>query len=433
MDDTAKKKIVVIGGGFAGLNFVKHIDKKKYDVTLLDRNNFHSFPPLFYQVAAAGVDASSICFPLRRELRKYRKKATSGLIFNMTRVKAIDTTAHTVTTEEETINYDYLIIAAGTTNNFFGMPQLRDTVYTLKSISEAIRCRNDIIDRLERACMEPDAEKRRRMLSFVVIGGGPTGVEVAGALGEMKRYILPREYRQIDQSEISITLVEGASRVLGAMTERSSKDAAHYLESLMVNVKLGHNMKEYKDNTITLDNDETIPASLVIWTAGVKGVDFEFTGDTVKPGRGNRIEVDEFCRVKGVNDVYALGDIALMSTSQYPNGHPQLAQVAIQQGVMVAHDLNRGNTDKPFQYNDKGTMATVGRNRAVVDLHHIHFHGFFAWLTWMFVHLMSLLGMRNKVSVLIDWIWSYCTYSSSTRLLMHPGRYPLRHRGEWQQ
>lgn len=433
METLNKKKIVVIGGGFAGLNFVKHIDKKKFDVTLIDRNNFHSFPPLFYQVAAAGVDASSICFPMRRELRKYRKKAGSGLIFNMTRAKAIDTTAHTVTTEEETISYDYLIIAAGTTNNFFNMPQLRDTVYTIKSISEAIRCRNDIIDRLERACMEPDPVKRRHMLSFVVIGGGPTGVEVAGALGEMKRYILPREYRQISQDEISITLVEGASKVLGAMSEKSSADARKYLKSLMVDVRLEHNMKEYSDNTITLDNGEIIPASMVIWTAGIKGVDFEFIGETIKPGRGNRIEVDEYCRVKGVDDVYALGDIALMSTLRYPGGHPQLAQVAIQQGLMVAHDLNRGTVDKPFDYNDKGTMATVGRNRAVVDLHHIHFKGFFAWLTWMFVHLISLLGMRNKVSVLVDWIWAYFTYSNSTRLLMHPGRYPLRHRGEWNQ
>lgn len=428
-----KEHIVVIGGGFAGLNFVKHIDKKKYDVTLLDRNNFHSFPPLFYQVAAAGVDASSICFPLRRELRKYRKKAGSGLVFNMTRVKAIDTNLHTVTTDEETIRYDKLVIAAGTTNNFFGMPELRDTVYTLKSISEAIRCRNDIMDRLERACMEHDPVKRRHMLSFVVIGGGPTGVEVAGALGEMKRYVLPREYRQIDQSEISITLVEGASKVLGAMSEKSSAEAAEYLKSLMVNVRLGHNMKEYKDYMITLDNDEQIPASMVIWTAGVKGVDFDFVGNTITPGRGARIEVDEYCRVKGVADVYALGDIALMTTDDYPHGHPQLAQVAIQQAAMVARDLNRGATDKPFRYNDKGTMATVGRNRAVVDLHHVHFRGFFAWLTWMFVHLMSLLGMRNKVSVLVDWVWAYFTYSSSTRLLMHPGRYPLRRRGEWNQ
>lgn len=426
MDTSAKKKIVVIGGGFAGLNFVKRIDKKKYDVTLIDRNNFHSFPPLFYQVASAGIDASGICFPLRRELRKYRD--AEGLFFNMTRAKAIDTENHTITTEEETIQYDKLIIAAGTTNNFFNMPELRDSVYTLKSISEAIRCRNDIMDRLERACMERDPEKRRRMLSFVVIGGGPTGVEVAGALGEMKRYVLPREYRQIHQDEVSITLIEGTDRVLRTMTEKSSAEAAKYLDALMVQVKLGHNMKKYSDDIVTLDNNEEIPASMLIWTAGVKGVDFDFIGDTVKPARGNRIEVDQYCRVKGAKDVYALGDIALMVTPEYPAGHPQLAQVAIQQAIMVARDINRGKVTEGFKYKDKGTMATVGRNRAVVDLNHIHFKGFFAWLTWMVVHLMSLLGMRNKVSVFIDWIWDYFTYSSSTRLLMHPGKYPLRKR-----
>lgn len=426
METSVKKKIVVIGGGFAGLNFVKRIDKEKFEVTLIDRNNFHSFPPLFYQVAAAGIDASSICFPLRRELRKYRN--ADGLFFNMARVRTIDTENHTVTTDEETINYDKLIIAAGTTNNFFNMPELRDSVYTLKSISEAIRCRNDIMDRLERACMEHDPEKRRRMLSFVVIGGGPTGVEVAGAIGEMKRYVLPREYRQIAQDEVSITLIEGTDRVLRTMSEKSSAEAAGYLDSLMVQVKLGHNMKQYRDDIVTLDNDEEIPAAMLIWTAGVKGVDFEFKGDTVRPARGNRIEVDQYCRVKGTNDVYALGDIALMTTPDYPAGHPQLAQVAIQQAIMVARDINRGKVTGGFRYKDKGTMATVGRNRAVVDLNHIHFKGFFAWLTWMVVHLLSLLGMRNKVSVFVDWVWDYFTYSSSTRLLMHPGKYPLRKR-----
>lgn len=426
MGTDSKKKIIVIGGGFAGLNFMKRIDKNRFDVTLIDRNNFHSFPPLFYQVASAGIDPGSICFPLRRELRKYKK--AGGLTFHMTRARTIDTGLKTVTTDEEVLHYDKLIIAAGSTNNFFNMPWLRDNVYTLKSIAEANRCRNHIMDRLEKACMESDPEKRRAMLSFVVIGGGPTGVEVAGAIGEMKRYVLPREYRQIGQDEISITLVEGAPRVLPTMSERASANAADYLQALMVNVKLGHNMKTYENDVIQLDNGEMLPATTVIWTAGVKGVDFEFINDTVKPDRGNRIKVDPYCRVEGVNDVYALGDIALMQLPDYPAGHPQVAQVAIQQAVMVARDINRGKVTEAFKYNDKGSMATVGRNRAVVDLRHLHFKGFFAWLTWMIVHLMSLLGMRNKVSVFIDWIWNYVTYSSSTRVLMHTAKYPLRKR-----
>ena len=428
-NDTARETIVVIGGGFAGLNFVKKIDKKKYRVILLDRNNYHSFPPLFYQVVSAGIDPSGISFPLRRELRK--RSMRKRVSFNMTRARKIDTDAHLVVTDDETLHYDKLVIAAGTTNNFFNMPELVDTVYTLKSTAEAIRCRNDILDRLERASIETDPEKRRALLSFVVIGGGPTGVEVAGALGEMKRYVLQREYPQIMQGEVSITLIEGSDRVLRTMSERSSAEAAEYLKSLMVNVVLGHNMKNYTGGKVTLDNDRVVEASMVIWTAGVKGVDFMFANDTVRPGRGNRFEVDEHCRVKGVDDVYALGDIALMITPDYPAGHPQLAQVAIQQAKLVAKELNKGVTTEGFKYKDKGTMATVGRNRAVVDLKHIHFKGWFAWVTWMVIHLLSLLGMRNKVSVFIDWVWSYFTYSSSTRLLMHPCKYPLRKR--WQK
>lgn len=426
--DSSRKTIVVIGGGFAGVNFVKKIDKKKYRVILLDRNNFHSFPPLFYQVATAGIDPASISFPLRRELRKH--SMSKHVTFNMTAVREIDTERHVVITDDEEVNYDILVIAAGTTNNFFNMPELVDTVYTLKSTAEAIRCRNDILDRLERASMEADRVKRRKLLNFVIVGGGPTGVEVAGALGEMKRYILRREYPQIALDDINITIVEGAPRVLGAMTQKSSTEAEGYLKSLMVNIVLGHNMKAYADGKVTLDDGTEMDASMVIWTAGVKGVEFKFTNDTVKPSRGSRLEVDEHCRVKGVDDVYALGDIALMTTADYPKGHPQLAQVAIQQARMTARDLNRGEAKDGFVYNDKGTMATVGRNRAVVDLKHIHFKGWFAWVTWLAVHLISLLGMRNKVSVFIDWVWSYFTYSSSARVLLHPAKYPLRKRWE---
>lgn len=425
-NNSSRETIIVIGGGFAGLNFAKKISKKKYEILLLDRNNFHSFPPLFYQVATAGIDPAGISFPLRREIRKHSMR--NSVTFNMSEVHEINTQAHLVITDNETLHYDKLVIAAGTTNNFFNMPELVDTVYTLKSTAEAIRCRNDILDHLERASMEKDAKKRRKLLNFIVIGGGPTGVEVAGALGEMKRYVLPREYPQISQDEINITIIEGSDRVLRTMSDKSSAEAAEYLNALMVNIQLGHNMKEYKDEKVTLDDGSQLDASMVIWTAGVKGVPFKFTNNTIIPGRGGRIEVDEHCRVNGVDDVYALGDIALMVTPEYPAGHPQLAQVAIQQAHMLAADLNRGSSDKPFVYNDKGTMATVGRNRAVVDLPHVHFKGWFAWITWLAVHLISLLGMRNKVSVFIDWVWSYFTYSSSARVLLHPCKYPLRKR-----
>lgn len=423
-----KEKIVVIGGGFAGLNFAKKIDKKKYEVLIIDRNNYHSFPPLFYQVVSGGIEPSGISFPLRREITK--RSMRNGVSFNMATVKEIDTEAHTVTTDIETVGYDKLVIAAGTTNNFFNMPQLEDSVYTLKSTSEAIRCRNDILKLLEKASVESDRAKRAKLLNFVIIGGGPSGVEVAGALGEMKRYILPREYPHLDREEVTITLIEGSDRVLRTMSQRSSAEARGYLESLMVNVRLNHNMKSYDGNTITLDNDDKIDAALVIWTAGVKGESFKFAGDRIVPSRGNRIVTDGHCRVKGVDDVYAVGDIALMQTDSTPNGHPQLAQVALQQGAMVARDLNRGVPGKEFRYKDKGTMATVGRNRAVVDLKHVHFKGWFAWVTWMAVHILSLLGMRNKVSVFIDWVWCYFTYSNSTRVLLFPSRNPTQASGK---
>lgn len=417
-----KEKVVVIGGGFAGLNFAKKIDKKKFEVLIIDRNNYHSFPPLFYQVVSGGIEPSGISFPLRREITKRSMKR--GVAYNMATVREIDTDAHTVTTDVGTVSYDKLVIAAGTTNNFFNMPQLSDSVYTLKSTAEAIRTRNDILKLLEKASMETDPAKRAALLNFVIIGGGPSGVEVAGALGEMKRYILPREYPHLDREEVNITLIEGSDRVLRTMSEKSSAEAKRYLESLLVNVKLNHNMKSYADNVITLDNDEKVDASMVIWTAGVKGESFTFANDRVTAGRGNRIVTDGHCRVKGVDDVYAVGDISLMQSESAPNGHPQLAQVALQQGAMVARDLNRGSVKKEFHYKDKGTMATVGRNRAVVDLKHVHFKGWFAWVTWMAVHILSLLGMRNKVSVFIDWVWCYFTYSNSTRVLLFPSDKP---------
>lgn len=430
-----KKRVVVIGGGFAGLNFVKHLDLKYFDVTLVDRNNYHSFPPLFYQVASSGLDPSSICFPLRRELRK---RHGTRVKFNMGIVSRIDTVRKYVHTSLDDIPYDILIVAAGTTNNFFNMPQLAKSVYTLKSTPEALRCRNDILGILERAAVAQSSEERRKLLSFVVIGGGPTGVEIAGAIGEMKRYVLPREYPTIPQDDFSVTIVEGADRLLKVMSDESSVSAEKELQSLMVSVKLGVNVKEYdpKKETVELADGSILPASVVIWTAGVTATPFKWETDRVADGvpefigHGGRLKTDSHCRVDGFDNIYALGDISLMDGDKaFPQGHPQLAQVALQQGKLVAENLNnamRGKQQKVkgFEYNDKGSMATVGRNRAVVDLKHLHFHGFSAWLVWMFIHLISILGMRNKITVLINWIWAYFNYSTSLRLLIHPSRLP---------
>lgn len=419
-----KERIVIVGGGFAGLNLIKRLDKKKFEIILVDRNNFHGFPPLFYQIASSGLDPGSISFPFRREMRKERAK---GARFHLGEVHEIDLANKELRTQFETLSYDRLVLSAGTTNNFFGNPDLIKYVYTMKSTSEAIRIRDEVLDRLERASLTQDAERRRQLLSFTVIGGGPTGVEVAGALGEMKRDIIKREYPGIAPEEVKITILEGTDKLLGTMSPLASRKAMEYLKELMVDVNLSHKMESYDNNIVRLDDGTEIYSEMVIWTAGVTAVGFNVTGGELPLGHGRRIEVDETNKVKGSDDIYAIGDIALMTSADYPGGHPQLAQVAIQQAKNLAENLNR-QTSKPFSYRDKGSMATVGRNLAVADLKHMHLYGWPAWLTWMFIHLISLLGMRNKITVLINWTWAYFTYNTSLRLLIHTTRYPLRSR-----
>lgn len=417
------KPIVVIGGGFAGLTFIKHTNRKKREIILIDKDNYNSFPPLFYQVASAGLDPSGICFAFRREMRSRRAK---GCRYHMGKVKCIDTVKHIVHTQYETIEYGQLIIAAGTTNNFFGIKDLEKSVYTLKSTTQAIRCRNDILERLEQAAVSSNPDYRRRVLSFTIVGGGPAGVEIAGALGEMKRYILHREYPGISPDDVSVTLVEGSDRLLGTMSKHSSRKALEYLDSLMVNVKLGFCMQSYIDNTITFTNGEQLYSEMVIWTAGVTSNTFEFIGPQPQIGRGGRLIVDAYNRVFGIPDVFAIGDIAIMPCDTWPQGHPQVAQVAIQQAKTLAYNIQRGSFPKPFVYRDKGTMATVGRNRAVADLSCLRLYGRPAWFVWMAIHLMSLLGMRNRLTVFITWIWAYFSYSTSLRLILKPTRYPAR-------
>ncbi|MEG0010704.1 MAG: NAD(P)/FAD-dependent oxidoreductase [Muribaculaceae bacterium] len=419
---TKKQHIVIIGGGFAGINAIKSIDKNKFDITLVDRNNFHSFPPLFYQIASSGLDPGSISFPFRREIRKL-----NGVRFRIGEVKSVDTELKEITTQYEKISYDHLIIAAGTTNNFFGIEGLKESVYTLKSAAEAIRLRNEILDRLERASLCTDDVRRKQLLSFVVIGAGPTGVEIAGALGEMKRYILQREYPEINREDIKIVIIEGTNRVLRTMSDEASLKAYEYLGHLMVDIKLSKTMTSYKNNVVTLSDGEEIYCETLVWTAGITGEPLRgFIKETMGPG--NRFKVDKYNRIEGYNDIYALGDIAFLTNDIFPRGFPQMAQVAIQQAINLASNLNNGEFKTPFKYNDKGSMATVGRNRAVADLNHnIHLYGRPAWASWMFVHLMSLLGMRNKLNVLINWMWAYFTYSTSLRLLIRPTKYPYRH------
>lgn len=414
-------KIVIIGGGFAGLTLVKHLDKKKFDIHLVDRNNFHCFPPLFYQIASSGLDASDISFPFRRELRKYGK----NVAYHMGHVKGIDTANKTVTTSYETIPYDKLVIAAGTTNNFYGIEGIDHEVFCIKTIPEAIHTREEILDRLERGAICTDPQRRRQLLSFLVVGGGPTGVEIAGALGEMKRYILPREYPELDPEDVNITLVEGSDRLLQSMSHKSSAKALGYLRSLMVDVRLGTTVRRYENKTVSFSDGHDEYLETLIWTAGVKGEQMPGIPDPCI-GKGGRITVDSFNRVENLPDTFAIGDIALMETADFPNGHPQLAQPAMQQAHNLARNLNRGDFASEFRYNDKGSMATIGKNRAVAEIKNLHISGWPAWITWMSVHLISILGMRNKLTVLLNWIWNYVSYTTSLRLLLRPSKYPRR-------
>lgn len=416
-----KQTIVIIGGGFAGMNLAKSLDKKKFNVKVVDRNNYHSFPPLFYQIASSALDVPSISFPFRREF----KKSGGNVSYHMGHVKNIDFESRTVTTSYETLEYDKLVIAAGSTNNYFGMEGLQENVFGIKTSGEASHTRDEILDRLERGCMEQDSERRKELLSFLVIGGGPAGVEIAGALGEMKRDVLPREYPELDPDDMSITLVEGADRLLSAFDPKLSQKAYVYLSQLMVDIRLNTVMKGYVDKKVLFADGHDEYWETLIWTAGVKGENMPGIPNEMI-GRGGRIIVDAFNQVKGANDVFAIGDIALMQTKDYPNGHPQVAQPAIQQARNLAYNLNHKELRREFKYKDKGTMATIGRNKAIAQIGKMTFAGRFAWWLWMAIHLISILGVRTKISVLINWIWNYCTYTTSLRLLMRPVKYPIR-------
>lgn len=414
------ERIIIIGGGFAGLNLVKKLNKDKFRIMVVDRNNFHCFPPLFYQIASSSLASANICFPFRREFIKHK-----NVSYHMGHVKGIDVVNKKITTSYETLEYDRLIIAAGSRSNYFGMDGLAHMTYGIKTVAQAAHTRDEIIDRLERGATSADPKRRKELLSFLVVGGGPSGVEIAGALGEMKKFILPKEYPELSPDDVRITLVEGTGKLLGAMKEKSSEKALKYLRDLMVDVRLNTTMKDYSDKYVTFGDGSKEYWETVIWTAGVKGEPMPGI-PTECVGRGGRIIVDEYNRVKGLDDVMAVGDIALMECQAYPHGHPQMAQPAIQQAANLAKNLNEGNFTHEFQYHDKGSMATIGKNRAVADLPGKSYSGIVAWLMWMLIHLLSILGMRNKVTVMLNWIWNYFNYSTSLRLLLRPTKYPLR-------
>lgn len=408
-------RVVIVGGGFAGLEVAKTLRNAPVEVLLIDRHNYHTFQPLLYQVASGGIEAESIAFPIRRIFSRQK-----NFMFRMAEVHRVQPEENLIHTEIGAIRYDYLVIATGADTNFFGNEQIKHYSMPMKSIPEALNLRSLILQNLEAALVEPDPERKKALMTFVVVGGGPTGVELSGALAELRNKVLVKEYPELDANEMRVFLVEGKPRVLGTFTEQASQKAALFLRRMGVDVSNGVHVQSYDGYELRIDDGRCIRTRNVLWSAGVMGA--------APPGiengavvRGNRLQTDEFFRVKGLNNVFAIGDVSVVVTETNTEGYPGVAQVAIQQGMQLAKNLVRSLKQeplKPFRYFDKGSLATIGRNKAVADLGFIRFQGFFAWLVWMFVHLMSLVGARNRLIVFINWAGSYFTFNSITRLII---------------
>jgi len=415
--ETARKRIVIIGAGFGGLKLAKKLVGSGYQIVLIDKNNFHQFQPLFYQVASSGIEPSSILFPLRKIFQKRK-----DVYIRVAEVYSVDTEKKELQTSLDKVWYDYLVIATGVNSNFFGMKNMEKYAIPMKSISEAMALRNRILLNLERAVtlFDEDENEKRTLLNVIVVGGGPTGVEVAGAIAEMKKFVLPKDYPDLNFDLMKVNLIEGSGKVLANMSEHASEKALFYLHRLGINIMLNTRVTDYDGEILHLSEGETIKTKLVIWAAGISGeVPSGIPDDSV--GRGNRLLVDSYNQVNGIPDIYSIGDSSIMSTVDYPNGHPQVAQVAIQQGANLARNfiaMKKGSAMKSFKYIDRGAMATIGRNRAVADLSFLKFSGFIAWLTWMFVHLMAILGVKNRLLIFVNWLWSYITYDQSLRLIL---------------
>ena len=413
------KKIVVVGGGFAGLNFVKQLAlDENFEVTLVDVNNYHSFQPLLYQVGMAFIEPSNISHPFRRLFQEKK-----NLRFHLGEFKRVNLQEKTIDTSTGSLSYDELVLAAGTETNYFGMQNVMQHALPLKTISDATNLRNHIMLNMERAVRTTDPVERESMLNIVVAGGGPSGVEVAGMLAEMSASLVPKEYPEIGNERPSIFLVEAAPVVLGPMSRKSQEEAARVLKKLGVKIILNTAVKDYADGKVVLANGESIATHSLIWASGVIGREIPGLPST-SIGRGRRVIVDEWSKVKGSDNVYAIGDIALQtSDANYPNGHPQLAQVAIQHGKALAENFKRNVRKRPgisFEYKNKGSMAIISKYNAVVDLPATFIKGTIAWIVWLFIHLIPIAGFRNKVSLALNWTWSFITNDPTLRLIIRP-------------
>lgn len=416
--ETGRQRIVIVGGGFAGLNLARKAARLEYDVILIDKNNYHQFQPLFYQVAMSGLEPSSISFPFRKSFQ-----GKKNVFIRVTEVTEVQPDKKRIITPLGHCNYDYLVIAVGAQTNFFGNEKLERLTLPMKSVSEALYLRNTILGDYEHALVTTDYERRQGLVDIVIVGGGPTGVELAGSLAEMRKFVLPKDYPELPvQEEMDIYLIQGAPVLLDGMSARSSQKALEYLEELGVRVLLDTRVTDYDGRFVYMGEDQKIRTDKVIWAAGIRGSVIRGIPDD-RIVRGGRYRVDRFNRIEGYDDIFAIGDIAFMTESDFPDGHPQVAQTAIQQGRHLARNFKRslqGKEWEPFSYKDKGSMATIGRARAVVDLPKFHFNGLLAWLVWLAVHLFSILGARNRLIVFLNWMWNYLNYDQSLRLIIRP-------------
>jgi NADH:ubiquinone reductase (H+-translocating) len=409
------KRVVIIGGGFAGLKLARLLNKRLFQVILIDKLNYHQFQPLLYQVATSGLEPSSIAFPFRKVFQK-----TVAFHFRLCSATRVIPGEHILETDIGSIEYDYLVIATGGDTNFFGNNMLKENAMTLKSIPEALYMRNHILQSFERALTTQNDDEVDELLNFVIVGGGPTGVELAGALAEMRKYVLPKDYPELDNMKMKVTIIDATSKLLGTMSEKSSLNALKFMKRLAVNVITGCTVKGYDGKVVELGNGDKIRSANVFWVAGITANNLNGIAPEMLT-RGARIEVDSFNKVKLYDSVYAIGDTSLMTEEEYPKGHPQVAQAAIQQARLLAENLEKGlkgKTLKPFHYKDKGSMATVGRNLAVADIYFLHIGGLPAWMIWLFVHLMAIVGAKNRLFIFLNWMWNYFTFDQSLRLLI---------------
>lgn len=415
-----KKRVVIVGGGLGGLRLAEDLYGSGMQVVLIDKNNFHQFPPLIYQIASAGIDPSSISFPFRQIFRKRK-----DFYFRMAEARMVDTEKKILQTSIGKIDYDYLVLAAGATTNFFGNKNIEEWAIPMKTVPEAMGLRNALLSNFERALTCATEEERQELLNVVIVGGGATGVEIAGALAEMRRYVIPYDYPDMDSSLMHIYLIEAGDRLLAGLSQESSQKAYEFLKSMGVDIQFGKMVTDYRDHKVIMKDGTEIPTRTFLWVSGIRANAMPGI-DESHMGRGFRFKVDEYNRIPGVEDVFVIGDQCLQtSDAAYPNGHPQVAQVAIQQAKNLAKNLKLidqgadSSTLTAFRYKNLGSMATIGRNKAVVEIGKFRSQGFFAWVLWLVVHLRSILGVKNKVMVLLNWLWKYVSYNGSIRMITY--------------